>query len=165
MRHRKKTRKLSRDYDHRRALLKNLARAFFLHGRIKSSRAKIIATQRLVERLISRGKSGSLAGRRHLFRFWPDQHFVNHLVEVFSQLKGESGFTRIRPWRQRRGDSTAMYRLEFSQPVEIKKEAKKSKLPLKAEKRGAKPKAGKPKASPKPAGSGKATEMKKGGRK
>ena len=122
MRHRKKTRKLSRDYDHRRALLRNLARSFFMHGQIKSSRAKIIASQRFVERLISRGKKDNLAARRYLYRFWPDRHFVAYLLKIFQQLKGQSGFTRIRPWQLRKGDSTMIYRLEFSQPVQLKDE-------------------------------------------
>jgi len=137
MRHRKKTRKLSRDYDHRRALLKNLARSFFLHGQIKSSRAKIKATQRLVERMISRGKKADLPARRYLFHFWPDQHFTNYLIKIFKQLKGDSGFTRIRPWRLRKGDSTIIYHLEFSQPVNLKEEEKKPLKELKVEKKSA----------------------------
>ncbi len=124
MRHRQKKIKLSRSYDHRRALQRNLARAFFLRGKIVSSRPKIKASQRFVERLISRGRKGDLNARRYLFRFWQDQHFVNYLIEIFRQLKGESGFTRYRPFKLRRGDSTRLYLLEFSQKVKIPLQSK-----------------------------------------
>ena len=119
MRHRQKRNQLSRDYDHRRAVVKNLAYSFFLHGKIRSTRPKIRLAQRLVERLISRGKKGDLNARRFLFRYWQDQHFVNRLVKMFQQLKGESGFTRIRPEKIRRGDQSLLYALEFSQPIAL----------------------------------------------
>lgn len=90
-----------------------------MHGKIRSTRPKIRLTQQLVERLISRGKKGDLNARRFLFRYWQDQHFVNRLVKMFQQLKGESGFTRIRPEKIRRGDQSLLYALEFSQPVAL----------------------------------------------
>ncbi len=134
MRHRKRRNQLSRDYDHRRAVVKNLVRSFFLQGKIQSTRPKIILAQRLVERLVSRGKKGGLNARRYLFRYWQDQHFVNRLAAMFQGLKGTSGFTRIRPSKIRRGDRSLLYILEFSQPIKLEKAKEKGKAAGKAEK-------------------------------
>src|SRR5437899_12146000 len=69
MRHRKDHRKLSRTASHRRAVLRNLVTALFQYERIETTTAKAKEARRLAERLITFGKRGDLAARRHGARF------------------------------------------------------------------------------------------------
>jgi len=125
MRHRGFGKKLSRDYDHRRALFKNLARAFFSNqGKIKTTLAKAKAVQPLIERMISKAAKGDLVSRRWLFRYFQDQHFVNQIVERFGcQFKErKGGYTRIVRIERRRGDNAVIVRLELVEELKVKSE-------------------------------------------
>jgi large subunit ribosomal protein L17 len=66
MRHLKAGRKLGRNATHRRALMRNLARALFLSetGRIITTVEKAKEARRFVERLITLAKKGTLHARR-----------------------------------------------------------------------------------------------------
>src|ERR687892_2543 len=64
MRHQKKTIKLGRTADHRRALLANQVCALIQHQRIKTTLAKAKAVRPLAERMVTLGKKGSLHARR-----------------------------------------------------------------------------------------------------
>ena len=128
MRHRIFGRQLNRDYDHRRALFKNLARAFFANqGKIKTTLAKAKAVQPLIERMITKAKRGDLVGRRWLFRYFQNQEFVNQIVDQFGRQFKErkGGYTRIVRIKRRRGDDAVIVRLELVE--ELKIENRKSK--------------------------------------
>ena len=64
MRHQKKTIKLGRTADHRRALLANQVCALIQHQRIKTTLAKAKAVRPLAERMVTLGKNGSIHARR-----------------------------------------------------------------------------------------------------
>src|SRR2546422_1753472 len=64
MRHRNRGRKLSRNTEHRRALLRNLVTSLILQERIKTTVAKAKAARPIAERMISLGKRGDLHARR-----------------------------------------------------------------------------------------------------
>src|SRR2546429_9350743 len=64
MRHQKKTIKLGRTADHRRALLANQVCSLIEHQRIKTTLAKAKAVRPLAERMVTLGKNGSLHARR-----------------------------------------------------------------------------------------------------
>ena len=64
MRHRVDHRKLSRTASHRKALLRNLVTALFLHERIETTVAKAKEARRLAERLITFAKRNNLHSRR-----------------------------------------------------------------------------------------------------
>lgn len=122
MRHRVKKIKLSRDFDHTRSLVKNLAKSFFLHGKIESTKPKILSAQKKVERLISKTKKNELMGKKALFALFQDQQKVNQLVNnIFSQLDKDSGFTKIIRMRTRKGDNSVIYALMYSSEVDMKK--------------------------------------------
>ena len=61
MRHRIHGRKLGRDSEHRRAMLRNLAAGLFEHGQIETTLAKAKAVQPFVEKLITVARAGTLA--------------------------------------------------------------------------------------------------------
>jgi large subunit ribosomal protein L17 len=66
MRHRIAGKKLSRDTDHRRAMLRNLAAGLFEHGQIETTMPKAKAVQPFVERIITTARQGTLASRRRI---------------------------------------------------------------------------------------------------
>ena len=63
-RHRVAGKKLSRHRDHRKALFKNLIKSLVLHGEVKTTESKAKAVRPLVEKLITKGKAGTLHARR-----------------------------------------------------------------------------------------------------
>lgn len=73
MRHRIHGRKLGRDSEHRRAMLRNLAAGLFEHGQIETTLAKAKAVQPFVEKLITVARAGTLTARRRLERDLTDR--------------------------------------------------------------------------------------------
>ena len=66
MRHRVYGRKLSRDSEHRRAMIRNLAAGLFEHGQIETTHPKAKAVQPFVEKIISIAKQGTFRARRQI---------------------------------------------------------------------------------------------------
>ncbi len=66
MRHRIYGRQLSRDSDHRRAMLRNLAAGLFEHGEIKTTLPKAKAVQPFVEKIITIARDGTFRARRRI---------------------------------------------------------------------------------------------------
>ena len=66
MRHRVFGRKLNRDSEHRRAMLRNQAAGLFEHGQIQTTLAKAKAVQPFVEKIVTIAKAGSLRARRQI---------------------------------------------------------------------------------------------------
>ena len=64
MRHQKKTVKLGRTAEHRKALLANQVCSLIEHQRIKTTLAKAKAVRPLAEKMVTLGKNGSLHARR-----------------------------------------------------------------------------------------------------
>ena len=116
MRHQKKRGKLSRDADHRRALLMNLSKEVIEHERIQTSEAKAKAVKPELEKLITLGKRGDLHARRQaLSALGQDKFTVYKLFEEIAPRYEErhGGYTRILKLGPRRSDSTEMVLLEL----------------------------------------------------
>ena len=64
MRHQKKTIKLGRTAEHRKALLANQVCSLIEHQRIKTTLAKAKAVRPLAEHMVTLGKNGSIHARR-----------------------------------------------------------------------------------------------------
>ncbi len=132
MRHRKRTRRLVGKWEHRKALLRNLLVALFLHERIKTTEAKAKELRRLADKMITLAKRGDLAARRQALSILPDKAVVRKL---FSEIKDryayrQSGFTRIVRLGPRRGDAAMMVLIEL---VTDKLEHRRSPEKVKAE--------------------------------
>ena len=67
MRHKKSGRKLNRNSSHRKALFKNLAIALIENDIIKTTLPKAKELRRFIERLITIGKTDTVANRRRVF--------------------------------------------------------------------------------------------------
>jgi len=129
MRHKVFGKKLGRDYDHRRALLKNLARSFFANnGQLKTTLPKAKAVRGMIEKIITRARKGDLSARRWLFRLFQDQKTVNQVVDTFGKkfAKRQGGYTKLVKLSIRKGDNATIVRLESVEKIEPKEEEKKT---------------------------------------
>lgn len=98
MRHRDKTRKLSRPAGHRRALARNLVAALFEHERIETTLVKAKAHRPFAERLITLAKEKNLHNfRRALALLGNDRETTVKLFDVLGPRFRErpGGYTRI----------------------------------------------------------------------
>jgi large subunit ribosomal protein L17 len=147
MRHRVTSKQFNRDTNHRKALLKNLVRSLIEEGLIVTTEAKAKETKRVADRIIHKAQTDSIATRRGLHRFFGQRDVVNTLVDrVAPAMKDRvSGFTTIAPMGNRRGDNSALFKLELvAKPERIGT--------LKSgQEHAAKPKTAQPAAKPAPA--------------
>src|SRR4051812_50180189 len=89
MRHQKKTVKLGRTADHRRALLANQVCALIEHQRIKTTLAKAKAVRPLAERMVTLGKNGSIHARRRALAVLRQKDIVKKLFDDIAQRSAE----------------------------------------------------------------------------
>ena len=115
MRHAKRGRKLSRDAQHRKALLGTMAGQLIQHGRIKTTAPKAKELRRVVDRLINTAKKDDLAARRQAVKVLKDKKIVRKLFEdVAPELDDrDSGYTRILKLGPRLGDGAEQVYLEL----------------------------------------------------
>ena len=83
MRHSKSGRQLNRNSSHRKAMFQNMANSLFLHEVIKTTLPKAKELRRVVEPLISKAKSDSVAIGRHVFSKLRDDAIV---AKLFTEL-------------------------------------------------------------------------------
>src|SRR5262245_56681276 len=160
MRHQKKTIKLGRTAEHRKALLANQVCSLIEHQRIKTTLAKAKAVRPLAERMVTLGKNGSIHARRTAFATLRQKNAVKKLFDDIAPASGErnGGYTRIIRLGQRQSDSAFMALIEWvDSPIAVEeKPAEEKKAKKKESKAEAKPKEtkheeSKPKAEEKPA--------------
>ena len=115
MRHQKKTIKLGRMADHRRALLANQVCALIQHQRIKTTLAKAKAVRPLAERMVTLGKNGSIHSRRRALAVLRQKSVVKKLFDDIAQRSAErnGGYTRIVKLGARKSDSAQMAFIEW----------------------------------------------------
>jgi large subunit ribosomal protein L17 len=115
MRHQRAGKKLGRDSAHRRALYANLTGALIEHGRIKTTEAKAKAVKPLAEQMITLGRRGDLAARRHAVSILRSKDVVHHLFDEVAPRFADrpGGYTRIVKLGPRQGDAADMVYLEF----------------------------------------------------
>ena len=124
MRHRKDHRRLGRKSEHRRALLRNLVTALFQYERIETTVAKAKETRRFAERMITFGKQGDLAARRHVATFVTKPEVVSKLFSTIAPWYAErnGGYTRIVRIGHRLGDAGETAYLELIKSAEQKEQ-------------------------------------------
>ena len=114
-RHGYQGRKLSRERDQRRALIKGLASSLVEHGRIETTLPKAKELKRYIEKVITKAKKGDLASRRQVIAALSTRSVAYKLVdEIAPQLAGRtSGHVRVERTRLRVGDGAQMAIIEF----------------------------------------------------
>lgn len=128
MRHQNRVAKLGRPANQRKALLRSLARAILINGKIKTTDAKAKELRRVVERLITYGKKGTVHTRRLAYRQLQDRDLVKKLFEHIAPqyANRNGGYTRIVKLGFRDNDNAAVSLIEFvdyKQSEEEKKSA------------------------------------------
>lgn len=129
MNKRNKVSKLNRDYQHRKALLNNMATSLFEHERIESTLAKLKVVRSYAEKIITRAKQNigldlndkdqrakALHNRREVMKKIKDQAIVQKLFEdIAPRFKDRNGgYTRIFRLVNRSSDNSEMGILELT---------------------------------------------------
>ncbi len=129
-RHGYRGRKLGRQRDQRRALLKGLATSLVMEESIETTFPKAKELVRYIEKLITKAKKGNLANRRAVIAGLSTQVAAVKLVDqIAPQLTGRtSGHVRVERTRLRVGDGAQMAIVEFVDELKpIPKAAKEAK--------------------------------------
>ena len=116
MRHHNKNRKFGRVRRQRTALLRALAQALIVHGKIRTTEAKAKELRPFIEKLITKGKTNTVATHRLIVaRLGGRKQTTKKLIEgVAPQYENrDGGYTRITKLPPRLGDGSKMAVIEF----------------------------------------------------
>ncbi len=115
MRHRHGLRKLNRTSSHRLAMLRNMTNSLLKYETVKTTLPKAKELRRVVEPMITLGKTPTLANRRLAFNRLRDREIV---TKLFGELgpryaKRNGGYLRILKFGFRNGDAAPMALVEL----------------------------------------------------
>jgi ribosomal protein L17 len=115
MRHHSNVRKFGREKTQRHALMRSLARNLIRDSRIKTTTAKAKELRPFVEKLVTRAKIGTIAGRRLVNARLQGEVETKKLFEVIAPKykTRNGGYTRIIRMPNRDLDSSPMSLIEF----------------------------------------------------
>jgi large subunit ribosomal protein L17 len=121
MRHRHGLRKLNRTSSHRLAMLRNMTVSLLRHEAIKTTLPKAKELRRVVEPILTLGKTDNLSNKRLAFNRLRDREIV---VKLFSELgpryaTRNGGYVRILKMGFRQGDNAPMAFVELVDRPEI----------------------------------------------
>ena len=148
MRHRLSGRQLSRNSSHRHALMRNMSVSLLRHETIRTTLPKAKELRRVVEPLITLGKSDGDHNRRIAFSRLRDAQIVEKLfADLGPRFKARpGGYTRILRMLPRQGDCAPMALMQLvdgplpvqaEEPTEGKKKgSRRAKAPAKAKAKG-----------------------------
>lgn len=130
MRHRKSGRKLGVTTKHRKAMFRNMATDLLRNGRINTTDTKAKEIRRVVEKLVTLGKNGSLHARRKALGYIRDRAVVEKLFSELAQryMERPGGYTRIVKLGYRRGDNAPISLIELvTEEYKTKRKRRKAK--------------------------------------
>lgn len=115
MRHGLSGRSLGRKTGPRMAMLRTMVTDLLRHEAIQTTEAKAREVRRLTERVITRGKKGSLHQRRIARRFLTDEKVLRKLFEELGPRyeSRPGGYTRMVKIGPRKGDAAPMAVVEL----------------------------------------------------
>src|SRR5438874_3162705 len=149
MRHQKKTIKLGRTAEHRKALLANQVCSLIEHQRIKTTLAKAKAVRPLAEHMVTLGKNGSIHARRTALAKLRQKSAVKKLFDDIAPRSAErnGGYTRIVKLGARKSDSAPMAFIEWVDTAEVVEEKPAEKKKAKRKEAEPKPQKAEPEAA------------------
>jgi large subunit ribosomal protein L17 len=120
-RHGYKGRKLRRQKDQRRALIKGLASNMVVNESITTTKQKAKELVPYLEKLITKAKKGDLHNRRQVISKMADVESANKLFdEIAPKLSARnSGYLRIKQSSNRRGDNAELAKVSFVDDLKI----------------------------------------------
>jgi len=115
MRKVKPARKLGRTAAHRKATLANLSTQLLVYKRIETTEAKAKETRKVVEKIITKARKGTVHAQREIFKSIRDKDAVKMLFEDIVSKIGDrnGGYTRIIKLAPRFGDAAKMAVIEL----------------------------------------------------
>ena len=115
MRHRVAGRKLSRPTAHRMSLLRTTVTDLLRHEAVQTTEAKAREVRRLAEKVITRGKKGSIHDRRQAAAFLTDKRVLRKLFDELGPRyeSRPGGYTRMVKLGRRKGDAAPMAIVEL----------------------------------------------------
>ncbi|MBN2809013.1 MAG: 50S ribosomal protein L17 [Deltaproteobacteria bacterium] len=116
MRHRVSGRRLGRGPSHQKAMFRSLASSLILHEHIETTDARAKELRRVVDRLVTLGKKGTLHARRQAFKFLNNHQLVQKLFDEIAPRFDErpGGYTRLIKSRIRFADQAPMTFVRFT---------------------------------------------------
>ncbi len=144
MRHQLSGRQLSRNSPHRHAMLRNMSVSLLRHETIRTTLPKAKELRRVVEPLITLGKTDSEAHRRLAFSRLRDTAIVEKLfADLGPRFKARAGgYTRILRMVPRAGDNAPMALMQLVDKAgAVVEAAKPTAKPARKKKKAAAPKA------------------------
>ncbi len=127
MRHGLSGNKFGRNQTLRAATVRDLSKAVLTHDRITTTRAKAQEARKLVDKLITMGKKGTLAAKRQVFSILCDHTLVSMLFNTIAPrfASRHGGYTRIIKFALNRGgDNAQMVLLELTEKTPVTTESK-----------------------------------------
>lgn len=114
MRHKVAGRKLGRDINARKALLRNLSSSTLLAGYVVTTEAKAKFVRGYLEKLIRSAQKNSLSANRVAASVVSGNALLRLVNEIAPGMGGRNGgYTRIVKMNSRRGDNAPMAKLEL----------------------------------------------------
>lgn len=115
MRHGVGRRKLNRTWQHRKAMLANMAASLIEHEQITTTLPKAKELRPFVEKLVTLGKKGDLSSRRLAISKVRDVAMVGKLFDTLAPRYAEraGGYIRVLKAGYRYGDNAPMAVIEF----------------------------------------------------
>ena len=140
VRHNRQTHRFGRNPKERKAMLENMVSSLLAHQQITTTLKKAKAAQRLADRVITLGKTDTLASRRRAFSYLQDNELTSKLFkEVAPRFKSRAGgYTRILHLSRRKGDGAELALLELTEKeIKVREAKPKTKKEPKEHKHGA----------------------------
>jgi large subunit ribosomal protein L17 len=115
MRHGNKNNHLGRTYEHRAAMLSNMASSLILNKRIMTTLAKAKELRKYVEPLLTKSKDDTTHSRRIVFSHLQNKESVKVLFNEVAQriATRNGGYTRIIKLANRAGDNAEICYIEL----------------------------------------------------
>ena len=109
------TRKLGRTTDQRMAMLRGMVTFLLENGKIETTVTRAKEVRSLAEKMITLGKTNTLASKRQALSFITKEDVVKKLFDEIAPSYAErnGGYTRILKLGPRRGDAAEMAVLEL----------------------------------------------------
>lgn len=115
MRHGRAHKKLNMNSSHRKAMMMNMANALIKHEQIKTTLAKAKNIRPFVEKLVTLGRTDTVANRRRAMSILQDEKTVQKLFSTLAERYKErpGGYTRVLKAGYRFGDMAPVAFIEF----------------------------------------------------
>lgn len=128
MRHGMAGKKFQRFSSWRKATVRDIAKATLIHQSIRTTEARAKEARKLVDRVITIAKGGTLWDRRQAFKILCDHQLVKKIFDKIAPLykNRPGGYTRIIPLGLRRGDNAQVVILELTEKQVVVAKPKKS---------------------------------------